>query len=118
HDRLLERAAFEVMPEPLEARAPAVEIGEPGRLFRREPLRIVQPLLGGLALGELAAIVLGEMLAALALLLLGGELRDEALQELASRLPELAQLIEGKRRKGRVRHPEPRLEGAQHLLHA
>src|SRR6185437_9165773 len=47
--RLLERPALEVMPQAPQARAPALEVGQPRGLFRRQPLRAAQALIGSLA---------------------------------------------------------------------
>src|SRR6185437_8844556 len=117
-DRLLERPAPEVVPEPLQPCAPALELGQTCCLFRREPLRTAQPLVGGLTLREHAPVVLGDGLAALALLLLGRKLADEAFEKLVPRLPESAQLVKHQRRKRRLGDPEAAFERAQHLLYA
>src|SRR5579862_3254484 len=117
-DGLLEGAPLEVMPEAPQARARALELPQALGLLRRQPLRLAQPLLGGLPLGELTTVVLGEMLAPLALILLGGELRHEALEQLVPGLPEPAQLIEYQRRERRLGETEPALERTQHFLHS
>jgi len=68
-----------------------------------QPLGRVQSAVRGLTAGELAAIVLGQVHAPLALILLPHEIGDQLADELTAGLPQVAQLIEHQRRVGRSR---------------
>ena len=68
-------------------------------------LRRIELLLRGLAPRELALVVLREVHAALALLLLTRQIRDELRDELAAGLPQAPQLIEHQRAVGGLGRP-------------
>ncbi|TLY62161.1 MAG: hypothetical protein E6K48_05495 [Gammaproteobacteria bacterium] len=62
--------------------------------------------------------MLRDVRAALVILLLAHEIGNELRDELASRLPQAAQLIEHQRRVAGLGRDEPPLERSQHVLHA
>ncbi len=81
-------------------------------------LRGTQRILGGLTARELRAVEFDEQGASFALLLLGGKLRAELLEDLPATLPHGAQLVEHQRRIGGLGQPQPRFQRTEHLLHA
>ena len=115
---MLQGATFEVVPEPGEPRALRLERRHVHHGLGRAGLGATQLLLRAFAFRELAAIVLGEMLLALALFLLPHEVADKLLDDLAPGLPEPAELVEHDGRIGRLGNAETHLEGVQHFLHA
>src|SRR5579863_533842 len=84
----LERATLEVVPEAPEAGTLALERRDLRGHLIVQGLRGVQLLLGRLALRELRTVVLRQVHAALALVLLAREVGDELGEQLAPGLPE------------------------------
>src|ERR1700722_2094176 len=106
------------MPEAPEPGALALELRELFDCLIVERLRGADLLLGGLALRELRAIVLRQVHAPLALVLLASEVGHELREQFAPGLPEAPQLIEHQRAVGGLGDREAPLEGVQHLLDA
>src|SRR4029077_5102212 len=117
-DAPLERPATEVVPETCESRAFGLECRELRGNLRVQALGGAHLAFGALAARELRAIVLREVSAALAILLLARQIGDETRDELATRLPQAPQLIEHQCRVGGLGGAEAPLEYREHVLHA
>ena len=87
---LIEGAAFEVVPESRESRPLLLQPRDLTSGLHGTRFRATQLLLCRLPNRKLPPVVLGEMLPALALVLLAHEVLDELLDQLAAGLPELA----------------------------
>jgi hypothetical protein len=115
---MLESAAFEVVPETRQARPLTFELRHPIGGVGRGGLGISELLLDSLAAGKLPAVVLGQMLTTFPIFLLTGQVRNHLLDQLAARLPQPPELVEHERGITGLGHPQPRLEGVEHLLDA
>ena len=113
-----DRAALEVVPNLGEARVRRIQFHHALARCDGRALRGIQARFDFLAARKLAAVVLGDVRAALAFLELPRKLCHELLDELAPELPQTPQLVEHQRRKAALGKPEPRFEHPQHLLRA
>ncbi len=114
-----EAALLEVMPEARERRHVAIcSDARCAASIGRLRLRRAQLGFDGLASRKLLAIELDEVRTSLAIFELAREIHDELFDELATELPQPAQLIEHERGIAAVLRPEPLLERRQHFLHA
>ena len=79
--------AFEVVPESREPRVRGVQLRKPPARIIGFGLRRIKPRLDFLTARELAAVMLGQMLASLTLVQLAREVGDKLLDEFAPQLP-------------------------------
>src|SRR6185437_16434463 len=87
---MIERATPEVVPEPLQARTLRLHARKVARSLLGAHAGLIELRVQNLAPAELPAVVLGDVLASLALVLLARQILDELLDELAPRLPQAA----------------------------
>ncbi len=116
-DRLLERATLEELPDAVQPSVPPLELEQALALVISQLPRHAQLVLGGLPLGELAPVVLRQVLAPLALVLLGGKLGAEASEVLVTALPQAPKLIEHQRRIGGLAEAQTALQSGENILH-
>ena len=117
-DAPLECPPPEVVPEARERGALALERFHLCPRLRLQRLCRALLALGSLPARELLRVVLREVGAPLALILLPCQIRDERRDQLAPGLPQTAQLVEHQRRDTRCRRAQTPLECVEHLLHA
>src|SRR5262249_53620149 len=117
-DAPLERTAPEVVPEAREPSALALERRELCARLRMQRLRGLQCRLRTLTACKLLAVVLREVGAPLAVLLLARQIGEEGSDQLATALPQAAQLVEHERRIGGLGDAQAPLERVEHLLGA
>ncbi len=115
---MLDRAPLEVVPEARQPGAGHRQLGEAAAACICLRLCLRELSFQLLAQSELLAIVFGDVLATLALILLPDQVGDERLDQLATGLPQPSQLIEDQRGIGRLLQPQAPLQGPQHLLDA